>query len=124
MTVVRTPEAQLKDAPLKQTESTRAQYEAQVECEPFFIDITKLPPSQIDHLRDTGLLASAVAGAGTDDMDSDITSSGDNSLDICLLQDNHITYLSQIWMQELRSHFVTLDSSRPWMLYWCLHGCD
>jgi protein farnesyltransferase subunit beta len=124
MTVVRTPDAQLKDAPLKQTESTQAQYEAQGECEPFFIDITKLPPSQIDHLRETGLLAGAGAGDGADDMNSDITSTGDNSLDICLLKDKHITYLSQIWMQELRSHFVTLDSSRPWILYWCLHGCD
>jgi protein farnesyltransferase subunit beta len=105
MTIVRTPDAQLKDNPLKQTESSRAQFEAQLECEPFFVDLPTLPPSQIEHLRDTGLL-------------------GDDKLEICLLKDKHITYLSQIWLQDLRSSFVTLDSSRPWILYWCLHGCD
>lgn len=125
MTIVRNPDAQLKDTPLKQTESSRAQFEAQLECEPFFVDIQTLPPSQIDHLRDTGLLAGAGTGATED---SAVTSIGDNenddSLDICLLKDKHITYLSQIWLQDLRSSFVTLDSSRPWILYWCLHGCD
>jgi protein farnesyltransferase subunit beta len=120
MTVVRTPDAQLKDSPLKQTESSRAQFEAQLECEPFFVDIPTLPPSQIDHLRDTGLLAGASADAGDNDNDND----NDDSLEICLLKDKHITYLSQIWRQDLRSSFVTLDSSRPWILYWCLHGCD
>jgi protein farnesyltransferase subunit beta len=112
MTVVRNPEAQFKDAPLQQTESSRAQFDAQLECEPFFVDLPTLPPSQIDHLRDTGLLA---AGSGDND---------DASLEICLLKDKHIAYLSQIWLQDLRSSFVTLDSSRPWILYWCLHGCD
>jgi protein farnesyltransferase subunit beta len=114
MTIVRNPDYQLKDAPLKRTESTQAQKEAEIECEPFFVNITTLPPSQIDHLRDTGLLAKA----SSDDQD------GENSLGICLLKDKHINYLSQVWLTNLRASFVSLDSSRPWMIYWCLHGCD
>jgi len=66
-----------------------------------------MPPSQVAHLRQTGLL------------------SGD-SLDICLLAKEHIKYLQQSWSTErnLRTSFVSLDSSRPWMLYWTVHACD
>jgi protein farnesyltransferase subunit beta len=122
MTVVRTPDAQFKDSPLKQTHSSRSQFGAELECEPFFVDLPTLPPSQIDHLRDTGLLAGATATTGGDNDNEG--NNNEDSLDICLLKEKHITYLSQIWFQDLRSSFVTLDSSRPWILYWCLHGCD
>ena len=67
-----------------------------------------MPPTQLDHLRETGLLHR------------------DGSLQICLLAEKHIKYLQQTWNAEvpLRSSFVSLDASRPWMVYWTLHACD
>ena len=41
-----------------------------------------------------------------------------------LLRDKHSRYLEQVWKRPLKAPFVSLDSSRPWMLYWCLHGYD
>lgn len=91
--------------PLYVSESTVAQRETEVECEPYFANLTDLPPDQIDHLRQTGLLPSS-------------------GLAIQLLRDKHVEYLSQVWKRSLGAPFVSLDASRPWILYWCLHGCD
>jgi protein farnesyltransferase subunit beta len=87
------------------TQSTRVQTETERECQPYFIDLEKLKRDQIEHLRYTGLI-------------------GTNGLQIQLLRKKHIEYLSQIWRRSLKMGFVSLDASRPWMLYWCLHGCD
>lgn len=67
-----------------------------------------MPPTQLDHLRDTGLLHR------------------DGSFDICLLVDKHVQYLQQTWNVDvpLRHSFISLDASRPWMLYWTLQACD
>ena len=93
--------------PLVESESTTAQQGAERECQPYFVELSDLAPDQIDHLRGTGLLAS-----------------DNNSLNIQLLRQKHVEYLSQVWKRSLRAPFVSLDSSRPWMLYWCLQGCD
>lgn len=90
--------------PLRETESSIVQGETEAEVAPFFVDLEKLKKSDLDHLRATGLI-----GEGTT---------------VQLLRENHIDYLSQVWRRSLKPGFVTLDSSRPWMLYWCLHGCD
>jgi protein farnesyltransferase subunit beta len=90
---------------LDTSDSTEAQQETEIECKPYFLDISKLPPDQQQHLRQTGLL-------------------GPQGLDVHLLKEKHADYLSQVWKTPLKHPFVSLDSSRPWMLYWCLHGCD
>ena len=99
---------------LQVTESTREQQRAEAECSPFFVDLTTLPHSQLDHLREVGLLSSQ--------------KEEENDLDICLLAEKHIAYLEQVWKQQqkpqLRSSFVSLDSSRTWMIYWSLHAVD
>jgi protein farnesyltransferase subunit beta len=91
--------------PLQESESTEAQQETERECQPYYVDMDDLAPDQIIHLRQTGLLPPS-------------------GLQVQLLRDKHIQYLSQVWKHSLRAPFVSLDSSRPWMLYWCLHGCD
>jgi protein farnesyltransferase subunit beta len=90
---------------LSESESTKAQQGAERECQPYFVELSDLAPDQLDHLRQTGLLSPGL-------------------LKIQLLREKHVEYLSQIWKQSLRAPFVSLDSSRPWMLYWCLQGCD
>ena len=111
MTIAHNAEKQSGQSVLLPTVSTREQERTELECQPFFVNLATLPPSQLQHLRDTGLLAS-------------------DSLDICLLTEQHLAYLEQVWKQnkddrpQLRPSFVSLDSSRTWMLYWSLHSCD
>lgn len=42
------------------------------------------------------------------------------SLDIT----QHAQYLSKTLDQSLSRHFVSLDASRPWIIYWILHALD
>lgn len=91
--------------PLRDTESSLVQVETEAEVAPYFISLDKLKKADLDNLRQTGLL-------------------GSDGIDVQLLRDKHIEYLSQVWKRPLKAGFVTLDSSRPWMLYWCLHGVD
>ena len=53
-----------------------------MECEPYFADLTRLAPDQIDHLRQTGLLPL-------------------EGLEIQLLVQKHADYLSQVWERPL-----------------------
>ena len=109
MTIVHSKSLQKRPKSLVSSVSTEAQTETEYECRPFFVDLASMPPNQLDHLRETGLLHR------------------DGSLDICLLVDKHVEYLEQTWKDPdspLRMSFVTLDASRPWMLYWTLHACD
>ena len=68
--------------PLLESESTMAQRDAEMECEPYFADLTRLAPDQIDHLRQTGLLPL-------------------DGLEIQLLVQKHADYLSQVWERPL-----------------------
>ena len=111
----------------KRTESTRHQQRTEMECQPFFVNLSTLPASQLDHLRQSGLLMSK----DDKDRNKDSNNTEDNDgedLDICLLVERHIQYLSPVFQPSLRSQlrpsFVTLDSSRSWMIYWTLHACD
>ncbi|GAX11602.1 protein farnesyltransferase subunit beta [Fistulifera solaris] len=116
MTIVRKIDQQTVMPFLKRTDSTRQQQRTEMECQPFFVNLATLPPSQLDHLRQSGLLMSTEGSVDEQD------------LDICLLVDRHIQYLSPVFQPTLRSQlrpsFVTLDSSRSWMIYWTLHACD
>ena len=87
------------------TLSQRQQLQTEDECAPFFVDLTTLPASQLEHLRETGLLS----------LDGD---------HIQLLPSQHRDYLHSIAEHPLHASFVSLDSSRPWMMYWCWHACD
>jgi protein farnesyltransferase subunit beta len=103
--------------PLLETETTQAQQEAEAECAPFFVDLAQLTPGQLDHLRQVGLLGQNDDGYSIDDK-------GYSSTSIQLLREKHCRYLEQVWHRPLKASFVSLDSSRPWILYWCLHGYD
>jgi hypothetical protein len=68
--------------PLFESESTFAQRDTEIECEPFFVDLTTLAQDQLDHLRQTGLLS-------------------DSGFEIQLLREKHAEYLSQVWVKSL-----------------------
>ena len=99
-----------QDDILFDSESTVAQQATEKECQPYFVDIASLPNDQRMHLQQTGLI-----GDNEDD---------DSSMAVHLLYKKHIQYLSQIWKHPLKAPFVALDASRPWVMYWCLQGCD
>ena len=43
---------------------------------------------------------------------------------IRLLRSAHTSYLTNALTNKLPRGFVSLDSSHPWMVYWCLHSLD
>jgi len=89
------------------TDSTDDQRGAEKECRPFFVNLLELDNGQVEHLRNTGLLPKL----------------NKTDFDVCLLYQAHSTYLHKAF-GTLPAGFVSLDASRPWMLYWTLHGCD
>lgn len=94
----------------KTTESTNLQQATELECEPYFCNLATLSNSQLEHLRQTNLIMEE-----------------DDSLAICLVSKQHLQYVSQVFQTTtlpLKSHFSNLDSSRSWILYWCLQSCD
>lgn len=105
MTIVHTPTAQVRSKHLITTNTTLLQQATERECNVFFVDIVSgLSDAERLHLQETGLL--------------------NDQGDVCLLTDKHVAYLSGIFTQSLRHSFVSLDASRPWMIYWCTHGLD
>lgn len=135
MTIVRQADQQTVMPFLKRTESTRQQQRTEMECQPFFVNLSTLPASQLDHLRQSGLLMSRTSAStstssntATHTAAKETDTSTEVDLDICLLVERHILYLSPVFQPslrpQLRPSFVTLDSSRSWMIYWTLHACD
>ncbi|CAB9502265.1 farnesyltransferase subunit beta [Seminavis robusta] len=110
--VVEDSDRQKRSSALVITESVEIQETTEGECQPFFVDLSTLRKHSQDHLRDTGLLPSEEDG---------------HNLDVCLLREKHYEYLSRVFLpsrQPLNGNLVSLDSSRPWMMYWTLHGSD
>lgn len=111
--VVRDAKKQKRSTNVVLTETTELQETTEQECQPFFVDLKSLRKNSQDHLRDTGLLPPDQAD--------------EHDLEICLIRDKHYNYLSRVFRpdrQPLGRNLVALDSSRPWMMYWTLHGCD
>jgi protein farnesyltransferase subunit beta len=142
MTIVHTPQLQHKSsATTTTTITTRDQWATERECAPYLVDLARLPESQKDHLRATGFLqkvsSSSSSRSGKKKKNPTTTSAGDEMImeeeeieedqeeeTIGLLTNAHVTYLHGIWERPLRYNFVSLDASRPWMIYWCLHASD
>jgi protein farnesyltransferase subunit beta len=89
---------------LFETETTEDQEDTLRECKPFFVNLAELGDTEVAHLRRVGLVHP-------------------ESMNVCLLHEKHAQYMSRAF-GTLSSSFVSLDASRPWMLYWTLHGCD
>eukprot|EP00751_Fragilariopsis_kerguelensis_P030863 CAMPEP_0170922180 /NCGR_PEP_ID=MMETSP0735-20130129/10304_1 /TAXON_ID=186038 /ORGANISM="Fragilariopsis kerguelensis, Strain L26-C5" /LENGTH=138 /DNA_ID=CAMNT_0011321559 /DNA_START=78 /DNA_END=490 /DNA_ORIENTATION=+ len=85
---------------LIETATTVVQKQTEKECQPYFIDEN--------------------ANANVNEGEENET----RIPQVQLLRDKHRLYLQQVWKQSLKSQFVSLDSSRPWILYWCLQGYD
>ena len=125
-TIVHQPSEQKRATALVFTDTSELQETTEGECSPFFVDLTTLSKNSLDHLRDTGLLparqATSDAAASADKNDHE-----DHDFGVCLLRDKHYSYLSRVFLpseQPLGRNLVSLDASRPWMMYWTLHGCD
>ena len=140
-----------------ETETTTMQQETEDECEPFFVDIKKLPPDQLQHLRNVGLLPPAgkslsgvvqeqevtledvtdddadadggvkielIEEVGDDASPSTETDGDDSAYQILLLRQKHIDFLTRALDRKLSPSYVSLDASRPWIIYWALHSLD
>mmetsp|Transcript_18947 Transcript_18947/g.52877 ORF Transcript_18947/g.52877 Transcript_18947/m.52877 type:complete len:665 (-) Transcript_18947:390-2384(-) len=99
---------------LLDTETTILQKKTEKECQPFFVDLSTLPAHQKEQLHRVGLLKQNIPQEDTEKPAHWIR----------LLRPQHRAYLEGVWRKPLKAGFVSLDSSRPWMLYWCLHGYD
>eukprot|EP00555_Chaetoceros_dichaeta_P014826 CAMPEP_0198276034 /NCGR_PEP_ID=MMETSP1447-20131203/65096_1 /TAXON_ID=420782 /ORGANISM="Chaetoceros dichaeta, Strain CCMP1751" /LENGTH=624 /DNA_ID=CAMNT_0043970951 /DNA_START=43 /DNA_END=1917 /DNA_ORIENTATION=- len=113
------------------TATTDLQDETEFECEPFFAHIPSLPDDQIKHLRSTGLLRRIIPPNNDDNNDdNDNESSNNNKKDyiIQLLRNKHSDFCSRPFHPKsifpLPQSYTSLDSSRPWILYWTLHSLD
>ncbi|VEU38988.1 unnamed protein product [Pseudo-nitzschia multistriata] len=96
------------------TETTILQKRTETECKPYFVDLSALPDGDRRHLEEAGLLGTPGGGD---------PGRGGRRL-VRLLREKHRAYLEGVWRKPLGPGFVSLDSSRPWMLYWCLQGYD
>eukprot|EP00978_Attheya_sp_CCMP212_P034995 scaffold149980_cov52-Attheya_sp.AAC.2 len=43
---------------------------------------------------------------------------------VCLLREKHAAFVTRALFAPLPAGYVSLDSSRPWIIYWCLHSLD
>jgi protein farnesyltransferase subunit beta len=123
--VHRSPARQSRAAFKVETLSTVLQEATEAECRPYFVDLASLPASQLDHLRETGILQGQEHQEGLSDADG--CEKYDNQyfpFKVALLRSKHIEYVSQLWTRPLKASFVSLDASQPWMMYWCLQSCD
>jgi prenyltransferase beta subunit len=121
--IVHDLDLQKRSISLVSTETTELQEDTELECQPFFVDIKGLRKHAKEHLRETGLLPPANNNHNNSNADEE----DPYDLGICLVREKHYTYLSRVFLpseQPLGYSLVSLDASRPWMLYWTLHGCD
>ena len=111
------------------TPTTMAQASTEREISNFLdVDLRSLPPRQLDRLRDVGLLPPArdahAPGGGNDGGNDGVFDDSSRYYAIRLLRDAHVSYLRGALSEKLPRGFASLDASRPWMVYWCLHSLD
>jgi protein farnesyltransferase subunit beta len=91
------------------TKTTSLQSQTEAECAPFFISIPDLPRSHINDLIRLSLI------------DPD-------TKNVLLIRQNHANYLRGPLHEKsermLPGSYISLDSSKPWILYWTLHSLD
>ena len=116
---------------LHETDTTILQTQTEKECQPYFMDLTTLSSQEQHDLVRIGLLPEPLPPnennetGSREDYDQEQCNNPDKTvLEIQLLREQHREYLAQVWTRALRAPFVSLDSSRPWILYWCLQGYD
>lgn len=93
-----------------QSVSSTVQESTEDECSPFFVSISEMSHSQRQDLTRIGLLSSP------------------EDHRIQLLKEKHAFYLTQALLPsdeyKLSKSYLSLDSSRPWIIYWNLHSLD
>ena len=83
------------------TNTSVEQCECEQECARFLKPLSSLNQKALNQLREADFINS--------------------SNEWLLLRDKHIAYLLKS-LQGLSKHFITLDASKPWILYWVTHG--
>jgi len=92
------------------TRTTVLQSSTEDECSPFFTSIKSMTKSQREDLARLGLIRN------------------ETSVNILLLRRKHGAYLRRALRlkdtQQLPGSYISLDSSKPWIIYWTLNGLD
>lgn len=101
--------AQFKSKYIQSTQTTSLQSQTEYECAPFFISIPDLPRAHINDLIRLSLI-------------------DPKTYHILLLREKHASYIQRPLQEKkdymLPSGYLSLDASRPWILYWTLHSLD
>jgi len=94
---------------LKSTYTTSLQSQTEQECAPFFISIPDLPRAHLNDLIRTSLI-------------------DPETKNVLLLRSKHKSYLQNPLRPKneykLPGSYISLDSSKPWIIYWTLHSLD
>ncbi len=77
------------------------QFRCERSCCEFLASVVCLPTDRVVAMRKIGVL--------------------NDGMQFCLLKRNHVDYLRKYFTQ-LPGSYVTLDASRPWIIYWILHA--
>lgn len=85
------------------SKSLADQDECEQSCSLFFFPLEMLPVDQQLQLQELGFAS--------------------DELQPRLMRDKHAAYL-QRGLTQLPPGFVSLDASRPWIIYWILHGLE
>jgi protein farnesyltransferase subunit beta len=98
---------------IQETPSTQLQHQTESEVRPYFVDLATLSPHELANLQEIGYLTKE-------------SSDTDDQKRIVLIKNVHAAYVQKVWdlQYQLPAGFVSLDASRPWILYWCLHSHD
>ena len=100
---------QFKTIYLKQTPTTILQSQTEAECRPFFISIPNLPQSSKNDLIRLSLIHP-------------------ESENVLVLREKHCDFVTRPLHEKsermLPGSYLSLDASKPWILYWTLHSLD
>lgn len=72
-------------------------------CKDYFVPLTTLPVASQKKLREVGMLGTTG--------------------EVRLMREMHVAYIRK-GMSGLSSGYVSLDASRPWLVYWMVHALD
>jgi protein farnesyltransferase subunit beta len=131
------------------TASTEQQIQTELECTPYLNllqiqnthrNAATTPNEHIEYFKSRGVIVDVSReqqqqehqqqSEDTDELQNAETAQPHSKCDyfVRLLREQHTQYLNTIFLDsvshKLRPSFTSLDSSHPWMIYWCLHGLD
>lgn len=74
--------------------------------------------------RKESLVSSTTSGNSNNSTEKSSSPTTQYTHSVCLLRDKHVAYCRNALLRPLSSSYISLDASRPWMIYWSLHSLD